>query len=125
MKRLSIALIGMCTLLSAQSAQQIIEQKGCLGCHAVAMKKNAPAFTGIAKRNLRFEGENAKAVIMQSIKNGSKGKYPKFSNAIMPAYPDMSVGELNTVAEYILSQASKAKRGGGGAQGRGMQRGSF
>jgi len=99
--------------LFANSAESLIDQNGCLACHAVASKKAAPAFAGIGKRNKRFEGSNAKATIISSIKSGSQGKYPYFSDSAMPAYTNFSDAELSTIADYILSQSSKAKGHGG------------
>jgi len=88
----------------------------------VASKKAAPAFAGIGKRNKRFEGDNAKTTIMNSIKNGSKGKYPMFSDSAMPAFPNFSQEELSTLADYILAQSSKAQcKGKGHGMGRGMR----
>jgi len=115
------ALVGSC--LFANSAEELIEQNGCLACHAVASKKTAPAFAGIGMRNKRFEGASAKETIMNSIKNGSKGKYRMFSSSEMPAFANLSDSDLSLIADYILSQSSKARgfhRGGGMGQGRGM-----
>jgi len=124
-----ILLAGMLigSSLLANSAEALIDQNGCLACHAVASKKAAPAFAGIGMRNKRFEGDGAKATIMSSIKNGSQGKYRRFSNTAMPAFGNLTSDELSTIADYILAQSSKA-RGHGGmmggqGQGRGMGRG--
>ena len=119
MKKIIMTAVVLSSVLFAQSAQELIKENGCLACHAVASKKAAPAFAGIGKRNKRFEGGNAKATIMNSIKNGSSGKYPMFSNSAMPAFPNFSQEELSTLADYILAQSSKAK-GKGMGQGRGM-----
>jgi len=115
-----ILLMGflVASTLYAGSAEDLIDKNGCLACHAVASKKAAPAFAGIGMRNKRFEGTNAKATIISSIKNGSKGKYPYFSNTAMPAFTNFSDAELNIVADYILLQSSKAK-----GHGNGMRRG--
>ncbi len=117
-----VILVGLVTVgtLFAGSAEALMKQNGCFACHAVASKKSAPAFAGIGMRNKRFEGANAKEVIMHSIKNGSKGKYPMFSDTAMPAYPNFTQEELSTLADYILSQAPKAKgrRGQGGCSGK-------
>jgi len=118
-------LLGSISLF-ASSAEELIEQNGCLSCHAVASKKAAPAFAGIAMRNKRFEGDNAKTVIMNSIKHGSKGKYPRFSDMEMPSFSNFSDAELSAIADYILAQSSKAKHQGGGmgrGQGMGMGKG--
>ena len=126
MRKIFIASLALSGLLFAQSAEEIIDANGCLACHAVASKKAAPAFAGIGKRNKRFEGANAKATIINSIKNGSSGKYPMFSNSAMPPFTNLSQEELSTLADYILAQSSKAhcNRGGQGmGQGNGMGRG--
>lgn len=114
MKKTVLSLILLSGVLFADTAQELVNNNGCLTCHAVASKKNAPAFAGIAKRNKKFLGDGAKDSIMSSIKNGSKGKYPRFSNSAMPAYGNLGDEELNTLAEWILSQSSKAKCGGMG-----------
>jgi len=109
------------TSLFAQSAEELIDQNGCLSCHAIASKKAAPAFAGIGMRNKRFEGSAAKEVIMNSIHNGSQGKYRMFSDTAMPAYPNFTQEQLSTIADYILAQSSKARgHGGGMGQGKGM-----
>ena len=122
MKKILLTTVLLSGALFAQNAQEIIDTNGCLACHAVASKKAAPAFAGIGMRNKRFEGENAKSTIINSIKNGSKGKFPMFSDSAMPAYPQLNDEELSTLADYILAQSSKAKgHGGGQGMGRGMQ----
>jgi len=118
-KILTIGIL-LSSVLYAQSADEIMKANGCFSCHAIASRKAAPAFAGIGKRNKRFEGIHAKATIMNSIKNGSKGKYPRFANSAMPAFSNLSEKELSTVADYILSQSSKAHCNG---RGHGMERG--
>ena len=122
MKRVILLTLALSGLLFAQTAEEIMKQNGCLNCHAVVGKKKAPAFAGIAMRNKRFEGVRAKETIMKAIKNGSKGKYPIFSNSQMPAFSHLSQKELATLADYILAQSSKAK-GRGKGHGMGMGRG--
>ena len=121
-----IALLGFGSTLLAQNAETIMKQNGCLSCHAVASKKSAPAFAGIAMRNKRFEGARAKEAIMEAIKKGSKGKYRMFAGSQMPAFPNLTQKELATLADYILAQSSKARcrhGGRGHGMGHGMGRG--
>ena len=105
------------SIFAASSAEDLINQNGCLFCHAVASKKAAPAFAGIGIHNKRFEGADVKVIIINSIKNGSSGKYRMFSDSAMPAFKNFSDEDLSIMADYILSQSSKArgqgKRGGG------------
>ncbi len=112
----------------ASNAQELINQNGCLSCHAVASRKTAPAFAGIGMRNKHFEGAAAKATIMNSIKNGSQGKYRMFANSVMPPFPNLTQEQLSTLADYILAQSSKARGHGGGmgmGKGMGMRRGGM
>ncbi len=126
MKKIVLFAVALSGVLFAQSAQELINDNGCLACHAVASRKSAPAFAGIGMRNKRFEGANAKEVVIQSIKNGSKGKYPCFSNTVMPAFKNLSPQDLSTIADYILAQSSKAKgHGGQGNRGNGMRKKGF
>ena len=106
----------------AQSAKEIMEKNGCFSCHALTTKKDAPAFACIGKRNKRFSAANAKEVIMHSIKNGSKGKYPHCAGKEMPAYKNLSADELSLIADYILhhSYECKGRKRGGMGFGRGM-----
>jgi cytochrome c551/c552 len=119
-KKVILTSLALSSLLFSQSVQEIITANGCMTCHAISTKKNAPAFAGIGKRNQMQNGNNAKAVIMSSIKNGSSGKYQMFSNTSMPPYQNLSTEELELLANYILAQSSKASgqhNGQGGGQG--------
>ncbi len=122
-----VLLIGaiLSSSLFASSAEELMNQNGCLACHAVASRKAAPAFAGIGMRNKRFKGSAAKLTIMNSIQKGSKGKYPRFSGSVMPSFPNLSKSDLGTLADYILSQSSKTRGhccGGGMGKGMGMKK---
>lgn len=121
-KILFLSVVLGVSLFANESAQTLLQNNGCLSCHAVASKKAAPAFAGIGMRNKRFEGAQAKEVIMQSIKNGSQGKYPRFSESAMPPFTNLTQDELSTLADYILAQSSKAKAAHGGMMGQGGKR---
>ncbi len=120
MKKIILAL-GVVGLLSSSSfatdATTILNNNGCMSCHNIMGKKDAPAFMGVARRNMRFEGTNAKANIINSIKNGSKGTYRNFTNNEMPPYPNLSDSDLNTIADYILTLNNKRGMKG---KGKGM-----
>ncbi len=118
LKRFKIILpIFLVSSLYATDGATLVKNNGCLSCHAIASKKTAPAFAGIARRNTMMFQSNAKQTIIHTIQNGSHGKYPMFSNNTMPSFKNFNNGELNSIAEYILSQASKAKRHGGMGKG--------
>lgn len=124
MRKIIVGTVMLSSLLLAQSAQEIINENGCLSCHAVASMKNAPAFAGIGRRNTRFYGDDAKSIIMSSIRNGSQGKYRRFADSAMPPYANLTPEQLSVLADYILAQAPKA-RGRGMGQGMGMGQGGM
>ena len=120
MKRvLWISLLAL-SVLPAQTAEELVSTNGCLACHATHGQKSAPAFAGIARRNQKQNGDSAKDTIMNSIKNGSSGKYRNFSDTKMPPYPSISDSDLAVLAEYILAQKPTAK-GNGNGKGHGGQ----
>ena len=80
-------------------------------------KKLAPAFKGTARKNLKWYGADAKSHIIESIKNGSQGKYRNFTDSQMPAYKTMSNEKLNMIANWIISLYVNGDR-------QGRQRGS-
>lgn len=119
---LGLTLITAATvsLFAGDSAQVLIEKNKCMSCHNIMGMKDAPPFAGIAHRNSRMG--NAKATIENSIQNGSKGKYPMFSDIQMPAFNKLSKEDLNTLSEWVLSQSSKMMQCGSGKCGSGMMK---
>ena len=102
-KFISIIVIISSTILFANSAEEITKNNGCMACHNIIGKKAAPALKGTARKNLKWYGGDAKAKIINSIKNGSKGKYRNFADTQMPAFKSLSDKELSVVADWILS----------------------
>lgn len=109
MTKLILALIAfglLSTSLLAKNAETLIQENQCMNCHNIRGMKSAPPFSGIARMNSHWYG-TSKTNIKNSIKNGSQGKYPMFSNTKMPSYKNLSNKELNILAEWIISQGSK------------------
>ena len=94
----------------ANDGEQLVKNNGCMECHNVMGKKLAPAFMGIAKKNIRWFGDDAKLKIIKSIKNGSQGKYRRFSDTKMPAFSHLTDKELNSIADWILQEYDKNKK---------------
>lgn len=98
--RLHLAVLVAAGLLPMQSQanQALAEKSGCLGCHAVATKLVGPAYKDVATK---YAGQaDAQAVLMQSIRNGSAGKWGELP---MPAHPKLSDADLKKLASWILS----------------------
>jgi len=95
--------------LFAQSAQEILAQNECMKCHSIRRMKYAPPFSMIVKMNSGWFGL-PQSDIKNSIKNGSQGKYPMFSNNSMPAYKNLTDKELDILMDWIKSQNEKGMR---------------
>jgi cytochrome c len=113
MKRFVLTVFFLTAAASASGGMDLAEKYSCLACHQVRGRKSAPAFRGIANRNLRFNGDSAQNGIIASIKNGSEGKYPNFAGAKMPPYPTIPQKDLEILADWILSLAADRGYGAG------------
>ena len=78
--------------------ERLALKNGCLSCHKVDKRIVGPAFKDIASRK-----GNSLAVLIDSIKNGSKKKYASSKGAIMPAFKRLSDADVKTIAQWILS----------------------
>ena len=112
MRRVTLALIFIgliCSSVLAKSAEEILKQNNCMKCHNIRGMKLAPPFSMIVHMNSGWLGlpEND---IKESIKNGSQGKYPMFSNTSMPAFKNLTDEELDTLMSWIKSQNQKGMR---------------
>ena len=84
--------------LQVQANEALAGKSGCLGCHAVAVKLVGPAYKDVAAK---YAGQaDAQAMLMQSIRNGSVGKWGELP---MPAHPKISDADLKKLATWVLS----------------------
>ena len=82
----------------AHANEALANKSGCVGCHAVAVKLVGPAFKDVAAK---YAGQaDAQAMVMQSIRNGSVGKWGELP---MPAHPKVSDADLKKLATWVLS----------------------
>ena len=85
-------------LKSMPKGKRLALQNNCLTCHKIKLDTVGPSFKHIAKKY-----KNDKTQIINSIKNGSKGKWKKFK-AIMPKFKDkLSDKEINEIANWIIN----------------------
>lgn len=86
------------TVAHASDGQTLLQNNGCLSCHAKAEKVVGPSYLSIAEK---YKGDkDAVATLVQSIQNGSRGKWGRVP---MPAHASMSQDDLKSVARHILS----------------------
>jgi len=85
-------------LAQASDAEALLKDSGCLSCHAKAEKIVGPAFLAIADK---YRGDkDAVASLVQSIQNGSKGKWGRIP---MPGHSSISQDDLKTMARHVLA----------------------
>jgi cytochrome c len=82
----------------AQANEALAQKNNCLGCHAVAQKLVGPAYKDVAAK---YAGQaDAQALMVESIRNGSVGKW---GDLPMPAHPKLSDADLKKLASWVLS----------------------
>ena len=82
----------------AQANEALARKNDCLGCHAVATKLVGPAYKDVAAK---YAGQpDAQANLVQSIRNGSVGKWGELP---MPAHPKLSEVDAKKLAAWVLS----------------------
>ena len=84
----------------ADSALELAKTHGCLTCHSITEKIVGPAYQDVSSKYAN--DKDAVASLVQSIRNGSIGKWGK--RIPMPAHPNMSNEDLTTLAKWVLSQ---------------------
>lgn len=80
-----------------------IAKNGCLTCHAAENGTLfAPSFAAISQR---YAGNSdAAALLAESLKNGSHGKWAESRGAVMPAQPQLSDAETKALVKSILEK---------------------
>ena len=82
---------------SALANEALARKNDCLGCHAVATKLVGPAYKDVAAK---YAGQaDAQAMLVQSIRNGSVGKW---GDLPMPAHPKLSEADAKKLAAWVL-----------------------
>ena len=85
---------------AAHANKTLAEKNGCLGCHAIANKLVGPAYQDVAAK---YAGQSdAKEKLVQSIRNGSVGKWGEVP---MPAQAKLSEADAKKLATWILGGA--------------------
>ena len=98
MKRALFALLCTATLSAPVLADQALAtSKNCMACHALDRKLVGPSYKDVAAK---YAGQaDAQTLLVQSIRNGSVGKWGELP---MPAHPKLSDADLKKLASWIL-----------------------
>lgn len=94
----AVLLLGFALLATqAQASEALARKNNCLGCHAVGTKLVGPAYKDVAAK---YAGQaDAQAALVQSIRNGSVGKWGELP---MPAHPKLSEADAKKLAAWVL-----------------------
>lgn len=98
--KLCLVALGALALGSAQAAdiQELAKASGCFSCHSMQEKVVGPAFASVAQK---YAGQpDAASELAQSIRNGSVRKWGR---APMPAHGSLDHGDIQRLAEWVLT----------------------
>lgn len=99
MKRLLFALLSVSVMASATLADEALaKKKNCLACHAVNKKVVGPAYKDVAAK---YAGQNVVPKLTTKVMKGGSGVWGAIP---MPANPQVSQTEAETLVKWILSQ---------------------
>ena len=100
--KLVSALILVAATISAPAfaSTDVATKNACLTCHAPDKKMVGPSYKMVAEKYAA--NKNAEALIIASIKKGGSGKWGVVP---MPAQPNVSDADLQTLAKWILAGA--------------------
>lgn len=97
----TLALLGITALPTAALSGDIVDlakTTGCYSCHANAEKVVGPSFAAIAEKYK--DDKDAVANLVQSIQNGSRGKWGRVP---MPPHSSLSAAELKALSEWVMT----------------------
>lgn len=98
----TVVTLGLLTLgnaAMAQNAAELAKQKNCFACHAVDKKLVGPAYKDVAAK---WKGnKDAPAILAKKIRDGGVGAWGPVP---MPANPQVSPAEAETLAKWVMAQ---------------------
>jgi cytochrome c len=83
---------------SARADYDLVVKKNCLACHQIDKRKYGPNFKEIAAKYA--DQKNAADVLAKKIRRGGTGVW---GIDVMPAQPQVSAKEAQSIASYVLS----------------------
>lgn len=106
MLAVAVAVVALTSSGLASASEKLVQDKQCLGCHAIKQDGAAPAFQKIARF---WKGrKDAEAKMVATIRQGSAATGgPHWNKATMPDQaerPLVSEAEAKQIAKWILTQ---------------------
>jgi cytochrome c len=98
MKRSLFVLLAAAAVAAPVLADQALAQKkNCMACHAVEKKVVGPGYKDVAKK---YAGQDVTAKLSSKVMKGGSGTWGAVP---MPANPQVSQAEADTLVKWILS----------------------
>jgi cytochrome c len=100
MKSLAVSVFSALALLSgaAQASADLAKAKNCMACHAQDKKLVGPAYKDVAAKYA--SDKDAAAKLAKKIREGGTGVWGQVP---MPANPQVSDAEAQTLAKWVLT----------------------
>lgn len=90
--------VGLFSAGSAMADDEMLKKFNCMACHAIDQKRLGPPLKNVAAK---YAGDtSAAAMLAKKIQAGGAGAWGQMP---MPAQPQVSDADAQTLAEYILS----------------------
>jgi len=86
----------------SQAATDVLNENGCMACHARDTKKVGPSFLEVAKKYA--DETDAQAYLAKKIKEGSSGVW---GSTPMPPNPNIEDDDVQRVVDWLLAGASE------------------
>ena len=93
------ATLAVAAVPAAHANADLAKAKACMACHTVASKLVGPSYKDVAAKYAKDAGAEARLAL--KIQKGSSGTWGPIP---MPANPQVSDAEAQTLAKWILAQ---------------------
>lgn len=99
-KHLAVAagVLGLCSIQTAWSSEELANKSGCLACHGVDAKVVGPGLKEIAAKYKGVDG--AAADLVMKVKNGGTGNWGQIP---MPPNAHISDADIQALVDWILT----------------------
>ena len=96
---ITLALFSLLTssIIFSEEGKKLAQKNGCFACHSMKLRVVGPSFNEVS--NKYDHANNTKKILMEKIKNGSRGNW---GNVPMIAHPKISDKDLDTMVVWIL-----------------------
>jgi cytochrome c len=85
------------SIIFSEEGKKLAQKNGCFACHSMKLRVVGPSFNEVS--NKYDLANNTKKILMEKIKNGSKGVW---GDVPMIAHPKISDKDLDTMVVWIL-----------------------